>query len=108
MGAMISPGVEILEIDASAIVPTIGASVAVFGGSFVKGPTGVYTLITNATELVGFYGAPTNKNYNEFFQCKTFLDYGNTLLVSRGLSSTAKNAIGFATAKTSYLSPLER
>lgn len=95
-----SAGVEILEIDASAIVPTVSNAVAVFAGSFPKGKTGVYQQISNSVELEGFYGKPTKTNYNDFYQCKTFLDYGNNLLVSRGLSATAKNAIGFAQMPT--------
>ena len=90
--AMLSPGVEVLEIDASGIVPTVSNSIAVFGGSFTQGPTNTYTLITNASDLVTYYGTPTASNYNDWYQCKTFLDYGNLLLVSRGLSSTAANA----------------
>lgn len=96
--AMLSPGVEILEIDASGIVPTVSNSIAVFGGAFFKGPANTYKLVTNSVELEGFYGKPTAANLNEWYQCKTFLDYGNLLLVSRGLSATAKNAIGLCQA----------
>jgi hypothetical protein len=93
MATMLSPGVVVTEIDVSAIVPTVSNSVAVFGGSFSKGPCDTYTLVSNSVELEGFYGKPTNSNYNDWYQCKTFLDYGNLLLVSRGLSGTSKNAI---------------
>ena len=98
--AMLSPGVEVLEIDASGIVPTVSNSIAVFGGSFAKGPAAIYKLVTNSVELEGFYGKPTTANYNDWYQCKTFLDYGNLLLVSRGLSATASNSIFFAQAET--------
>jgi phage tail sheath protein FI len=105
MATMLSPGVSITEIDASAIVPTVSNSVAVFGGSFTKGPTGVFTQIANSVELEGFYGKPTDSNYNDWYQCKNFLDYGNTLLVSRGLSATAKNAIAVFGASTATTVP---
>jgi len=100
MATMLSPGVYVTEIDASAIVPTVSNAVAVFSGSFVKGKCEGYTLVTNSVELEGFFGKPTNKNYNDFYQCKTFLDYGNLLLVSRGLSATATNAIALLQATT--------
>jgi len=104
--ALLSPGVQVVEIDASAIVPTVSNSVAVFGGSFEKGPVGKYSLITNEAELVNFYGYPRSWNYNDFYQCANFLKYGNSLLVSRaantngsstpisGITVTAQEAVG--------------
>jgi hypothetical protein len=81
--ALLSPGVEIVEIDASGIVPTVSNSIGVFCGTFTKGETGTYRLITNTDELVSFYGYPTNTNYNEWYQAYNFLQYGNKLLVAR-------------------------
>jgi len=100
---MQSPGVEVLEIDMSAIVPTVSNSVAVFAGSFTQGKTGQFVQVSNSVELEGFFGKPTKTNYNDWYQCKTFLDYANTLLISRGLSATAKNAIGFGQMTTSTI-----
>jgi hypothetical protein len=93
MAEMLSPGVFVTEIDASTIVPTVSNSVGVFGGDFVKGPVGAYTLITSVADLIAFYGEPTNSNYNDFYQAYNFLQYGNKLLVSR-----AANVGGTATA----------
>lgn len=90
---MLSPGVFVTEIDASTIVPTVSNSVAVFGGDFVQGPVDTYTLITSVSDLLSFYGKPTNANYNDFYQAYNFLQYGNKLLVSR-----AANVGGTATA----------
>lgn len=93
MAEMLSPGVFVTEIDASTIVPTVSNSVAVFGGDFVQGPVDTYTLITSVSDLLSFYGKPTNTNYNDFYQAYNFLQYGNKLLVSR-----AANVGGTATA----------
>jgi len=68
----------------------VSNSVAVFGGSFVKGSVGQYTLISNQNDLISFYGYPTNKNYNEWYQCYNFLQYGDSLLVSRAANSNGK------------------
>ena len=92
MAEMLSPGVFVTEIDASTIVPTVSNSVAVFGGDFVQGPVDTYTLITSVSDLLSFYGKPTNTNYNDFYQAYNFLQYGNKLLVSR-----AANVGGTAT-----------
>ena len=93
---MLSPGVFVTEIDASTIVPTVSNSVGVFGGQFVKGPVGEYTLITSVADLITFYGKPTNDNYNDFYQAYNFLQYGNKLLVSRAanLGGTATQLSG--------------
>ena len=77
MADLLSPGVQIQEIDASGIAPTVSSSTGVFCGDFKQGPVGVPMRIANINELVQYYGEPTNTNYNDFFQAKTFLDYGN-------------------------------
>ena len=83
MVEMVSPGVYVTEVDASEIVPTVSSSTTVFGGDFTKGPVDRYTEITSVDDLVEFYGLPTNDNYNDWYQCYNFLQYGNRLLVSR-------------------------
>lgn len=83
MVEMVSPGVYVTEVDASEIVPTVSSSTTVFGGDFTKGPVNKYTEITSVDDLIEFYGLPTNENYNDWYQCYNFLQYGNRLLVSR-------------------------
>ena len=83
MVEMTSPGVYVSEVDASEIVPTVSSSTAVFGGDFTKGPVERYTEITSVDDLIEFYGLPTNLNYNDWYQCYNFLQYGNRLLISR-------------------------
>lgn len=83
MVEMVSPGVYVTETDMSEIVPTVSSSTAVFGGDFTKGPVETYTEITSVDDLIEFYGLPTDLNYNDWYQCYNFLQYGNRLLVSR-------------------------
>lgn len=92
MAEMLSPGVFLEEIDASTIAPTVSSSVGVFSGDFNKGPTGVYMLITSVDDLIDFYGLPDDKNYNQWYQAYNFLQYGNTLYVSRTLNSADPDA----------------
>jgi len=96
--AMMSPGVEVNEIDMSIVVPQLGNATACFAGEFTKGPSDKFLLITNAEELINYYGGPTNANYNDWFQCYNFLQYSNKLLVSRavdanGTFSAIKNTV---------------
>ena len=90
--ALLSPGVEIIEIDASSIVPTVSNSVGVFCGNFDRGPVGTYLLITNTDELITFFGKPSDLNFNDWYQAYNFLQYSNKLLVAR-----AANTNGTAT-----------
>jgi hypothetical protein len=84
---MMSPGVQVNEIDLSIVVPALGNATAAFAGVFTKGPSDKYLLITNAEELIQYYGEPTNDNYNDWFQCYNFLQYANKLLVSRAVDT---------------------
>ena len=85
--AMMSPGVEVNEIDLSIVVPQLGNATAAFAGIFTKGPSDKFLLITNGEELIQYYGGPTNSNYNDWFQCYNFLQYANKLLVSRAVDA---------------------
>jgi len=86
--AYLSPGVYINEIDNSAIVPSVSTSVAFFAGNFEKGAIEQPFLITNKKELEYYFGKPTDKNYNEWFQCSKFLDYSDKLVISRVFSES--------------------
>ena len=84
---MLSPGVEVKEFDFFISVPQVSNSIACFAGIFEKGPSNKYTLITNVDELESVYGKPRNFNYNDWYQCYMFLQYGNKLLVSRAVDA---------------------
>lgn len=105
MAEMLSPGVFIEEIDASTIVPSVSMSVATFGGEFTKGPTGSYMLITTVDDLIEFYGLPTDANYNQWYQAYNFLQYGNTLYISRAISEDSVNASAQIGPKTVSVGP---
>jgi len=86
--AYLSPGVYINEQDNSAIVPSVSSSIAFFAGNFDKGVIEQPFLITNKKDLEYYFGKPTDKNYNEWFQCYKFLDYADKLVISRVFSET--------------------
>ena len=83
MPEMISPGVYLEEIDNSGIVTGSSSNVAAFSGNFKKGPVDTFIQVSNTQELIDNFGYPDNENYNEWFQCYNFLQYGKNLLVSR-------------------------
>jgi hypothetical protein len=64
--ALLSPGVEVREIDASLTVPTAGSSFACYAGQFSKGPSDGAVLIDSVQLLVDTFGKPNNQNYNDW------------------------------------------
>lgn len=92
--ALLSPGVEIKEIDASTIVPTVSDSTGVFCGEFVKGPINEKILITNPDDLIEIFGKPNEDTYNQFFQAWNFLQYQNTLYVTRANAGQKTSLVG--------------
>lgn len=85
--ALLSPGVQVVEIDASTIAPTVSNSIAFFAGNFDKGPVGSYLLVSNENDLINLYGKPTIKNYNDWMQVSNFLKYGNLIYVARAANT---------------------
>jgi hypothetical protein len=87
MATMLSPGVYTHEIDMSIIVPSVSSATGAFAGLFKRGQVGVYKLVSSVDDLISNYGEPTDSNYNDWFQCYSFLLYGSSLLVSRAIDS---------------------
>ena len=84
MATLLSPGVYIEEVDASHIVPNTSNNVAFFAGNFDRGPLEQPYVVTTLTDLEEVFGYPTDKNYNEWFQCSQYLNYADQLVISRG------------------------
>jgi hypothetical protein len=90
---MLSPGVNVSEIDLSTIVPAVGSSEGAFAGAFNWGPVDQIVTITNEDQLASIFGRPTANTYESFFTAANFLGYGNNLKVVRaGNNTTALNA----------------
>jgi hypothetical protein len=93
--SLISPGVEIREIDLTTIVPNVSTTEGAIAGVFRWGPVGERILIDSEVSLVNRFQKPTNLNYETFFTAASFLAYGNQLFVSR-----AANTIGTSPSAT--------
>jgi len=87
--SLISPGVEVREIDLTTIVPSVTTTEGAIAGVFRWGPIDQRVLIDSETQLVNRFGKPTNLNAETFFTAASFLGYGNRLYVSR-----AANTVG--------------
>lgn len=106
---MLSPGIQVNEVDLTTIVPGASTSVGAYVGEFTWGPCNQPTLISDEIQLVNVFGRPTSNLINSFlatsfFSCANFLAYTNSLYVVRSIdSNTAKNAQVSANANVSVL-----
>jgi hypothetical protein len=98
MGFLVSPGVEVNEIDMINIIPALSTSIGAYAGEFNWGPSGRIVTVSSEAELASTFGAPSVSGANaaasarSFFTAASFLKYGNTLRVSRAVPGNAVNA----------------
>ena len=93
MSFLVSPGVEVNEIDLTNIIPALPTSIGGYAGRFNWGPVGELVTVGSEKELARYYGTPTAETVESFYTAASFLRYGNTLKVSRAIDDeTAKNA----------------
>lgn len=88
----LSPGIDINEIDQTAIIAAVSTSVGALAGDFAWGPSEDIQLISDEKELVEVFGRPNSVNYQFWFTAAQFLQYSTALKINRQLSSTARNA----------------
>ena len=93
MAFQISPGVNVSEVDATTIVPSVLTTAGAFAGRFAWGPANKVIRITNENSLVQTFGKPDINTYVSFFTAASFLAYGNNLQTVRALGPNTYNAI---------------
>tara|TARA_R100000234_G_scaffold117039_1_gene94895 strand:+ start:2996 stop:4999 length:2004 start_codon:yes stop_codon:yes gene_type:complete len=97
MGFLVSPGVQVKEIDLTNVVPAVSTSIGAIAGPFEKGPVSTVTAISSEDELVKVFGKPQGDNFEFFFTAANFLQYGDALRVVRAESGIV-NAVAQGTA----------
>lgn len=104
MAFLLSPGVQVNEKDLTNVVPAVATSIGAFAGPFSWGPTGQAITCASEGDLLTNFGKPTTANAVSFQTGASFLKYGNTLKVSRSIStSNAKNAIATWNSGSAYV-----
>ena len=93
MGFLVSPGVEVNEIDLTNVIPAVSTSIGGFAGHFNWGPSGELINISSEKDLQANFGTPDSAHSVSFLVAASFLKYGNFLKVSRAVPTTARNAI---------------
>ncbi len=88
MAVLVSPGVNVSEIDLTTVVPGVSTSTAAFAGVFRWGPVGERVLISNENNLVARFGKPTSLNPETFLTAASYLSYASALYVVRAANTT--------------------
>jgi hypothetical protein len=93
MAFLVSPGLDINELDQTNVVPATSTSIGAYAGHLNWGPAGEIVTVGSEKELAQYFGSPSNGvNTRSFLTAASFLKYSNTLRVSRAISASAFNA----------------
>ena len=87
MGFLVSPGVQVNEVDLTNVVPAVATSIGAICGPFEKGPVSSVTDISSEEDLVKVFGKPNGDNFEFFFTAANFLHYSDSLKVVRAESA---------------------
>jgi len=100
MAFLISPGVQVNEIDLTNVIPALAASTGGYAGHFTWGPVGQLVTVSSEKDLITNFGAPDASTEKSFLTAASFLKYGNNLKISRAVSTAARNATGALSCTT--------
>jgi hypothetical protein len=86
MAFLVSPGVQVREIDLTNVIPAVSTSIGAIAGPFEKGPVSSVTTISSEEELVSLFGKPNSSNFEFWFTAANFLQYSDALRIVRAES----------------------
>ena len=92
MANLVSPGVQVKEIDLTNVVPSVSSTIGAMAGAFTWGPANEIVTVTSETELVDKFGEPNADTFESVLSAAQFLSYGNNLKVVRAVGTSARNA----------------
>jgi len=96
MAFLVSPGVQVKEVDLTNVVPAVATSIGAIAGAFEKGPVSEVTSISSEEELVKIFGKPksTSNQFETFYTAANFLQYSDSLRVVRTESGILNSTAG--------------
>ena len=107
MAFQVSPGVNVSEIDLTAVIPAVQTTAGAMVGDFRWGPVEQRVLIDSEDRLAANFQTPNSTTAVSFFTAANFLAYGNQLFVTRVVNSTAANAITAGNSSITLIKSLE-
>ena len=100
MAFLVSPGVQVNEVDLTNVVPAVQTTIGAFAGVFERRPLLEVTNISYEEQLVKIFGKPNGDNFEGWFTCSNFLQYSESLKIVRANTGMASaNAGSNATLK---------
>jgi len=107
MAFLVSPGVQVKEVDLTNVVPAVATSIGAIAAPFEKGPVSEVTDISSEEELVKVFGKPqtTSNQYESWFTASNFLAYTNSLKVVRvesGILNATAGSTGLLIRNTDH------
>lgn len=104
-----SPGVIIQEEDLSSFVGADSVTTAAFVGDFDWGPVDERVRVTSEAKLIQYFGYPCDRNYQDWFTARNYLNYSSSLQILRvvGAGSTNANDLGLETLSINNASVYE-
>ena len=107
MAFLVSPGVQVKEVDLTNVVPAVATSIGAIAGAFEKGPVSEVTSISSEEELVKIFGKPksTSNQFETFFTAANFLQYSDSLKIVRvesGLLNATAGSKGLLIRNTDH------
>ena len=100
MAFLVSPGVQVREIDLTNVIPAVSTSIGAIAGPFEKGPVSSVTTISSEEQLVSIFGKPNSSNFEFFFTAANFLQYSDALRIVRPESAVQMTQFGRLPAHT--------
>jgi len=85
MAFLVSPGVEVKEIDRSGYISAQSTSIGAYAGHFAWGPIGYSKVVSSETEMRDEYGSPNYKGSNNLTYNKSLTTtlFTNTTVLLR-------------------------
>lgn len=90
--SVLSPDVNIKEVNFSGIIPTVSTTAIAAAGKFSTGPLNVPVLITKEDDLAATFGKPDDTNYLEWFTIAQALQYTSSVYVTRATPAGVLNS----------------
>ena len=97
MANLVSPGVQVKEIDLTNVVPSVSSTVGAMAGAFAWGTVNEVVTVSSETELVNTFGKPDANTFESVLSAAQFLSYGSALKVVRAVGTSARNATASGT-----------
>jgi phage tail sheath protein FI len=101
---LVSPGVQVQEIDATNVVPAVSTAIGGYVGTFEWGPAEQAILVSSEKQLSTLFGVPSDLTAKSFHIAASFLKYGNSLKVSRAVAYTTSPVASYSKNATSTAS----